>query len=812
MLRIKTISILLPALLLLLSCNQSGFSRLTAGGITRELAEYRKNNVTDIVYDIDFSIPHSKESAIAAKVTINFNLRNKVYMLLDFKPSYNLSQKGAIHGIVNGKKELLEVNNEHIILPRKALNRGSNSVVIDFRAGEQSLNRREKLLYTLLVPDRARTLFPCFDQPDLKAKYKLKLEVPKEWKAVANGKAVSIDTLDNSVKFTFSPTEPISTYLFSFVAGVFKSVKESRNGREINIYHREKEPGRLAQISTIFDQIYSSLEWLEEYTSIEYPFTKYDIAIIPGFQYGGMEHMGATLYSDRTMFLDKNATINEELARAKLIAHETAHMWFGDYVTMSWFSDVWIKEVFANWFASRMITPLYPGIDHQLNFLNTYFPPSYAEDRTAGSNPVQQELDNLNRAGLVYGNIIYNKAPIIMEKLVRIIGENKFKEGIREYLAKYAYSNATWDQFIEILDALSDYDLKKWSNVWIKEKGMPHISIKYDGIKYNYSQQDPLNRDIIWEQEIASGLTPDSDGMGYGLFILKDEIKEKVLSLLTNNKIANESERLSAIINIYENLEAGYITPKEYLNTITAVLNYEKNPLIYSRIMGYLNSPKLRDEFINLENTLWYLIEEGEEAQLRTMAFSNYIGIATSSQSTEKLFEIWKAPHLFKSVNLGERELMRLSYEVALRKPELYQQIKYVQLSNLTSKDRKREFEYIFPSVSSKKIIRDSVFNSLLKSKNREVEPWAAAALGYLNHRLKAGESLEYIKPALEILDEIQRTGDIFFPSNWLKSLLSGHSAGEASKTVKDFLDKSSNLHPMLRLKVLQQSGHLFAN
>ena len=452
--------------------------------------------------------------------------------------------------------------------------------------------------------------------------------------------------------------------------------------------------------------------------------------------------MGATLYSDRTMFLENNATITEELSRAKLIAHETAHMWFGDFVTMPWFNDVWTKEVFANWFASRMVSPMFPDIDHKLSFISTYYPASYSEDRTAGSNPVQQELDNLNRAGLVYGNIIYNKAPIVMEKLVMKTGEEKFREGIREYLKRYAYSNASWDQLIAILDSLSEEDLTQWSNVWIKERGMPHIAVSdssgndsageasaRNGISggYIYKQSDPLGRGLVWEQELKSGEIPNADGMGYGLFVYDSIVKQRVISMLTGNKIKTGSERISVIINLYENLDAGYLSADEFLNAMSGALRFEKNPLIFSRITGYLTSAQLEGSYEKVEQILWQHVEKQEKPQFRSMAFSSYISVATSQQSADRLLKIWEMPEKFDKVKLGERELMRISYELALRYPQDYKRIKEIQLARLTGADRKREFEFIYPAVSPEVATRDSVFNSLMKDENREVEPWASS-------------------------------------------------------------------------------------
>ena len=161
-----------------------------------------------------------------------------------------------------------------------------------FTPADQSLNRRDEFLYTLLVPDRARTVFPCFDQPDMKSFFTLTLEVPSTWQAVANGAITQTDStgVSGRNRISFKETEPLSTYLFSFVAGKLTREVYSRNGRDISIYHRETDPKKIAQCPAIADEVFDALEWQEDFTGIPYPFAKYDVIILPGFQYGGMEH------------------------------------------------------------------------------------------------------------------------------------------------------------------------------------------------------------------------------------------------------------------------------------------------------------------------------------------------------------------------------------------------------------------------------------------------------------------------------------------------------------------------------------------
>ena len=304
---------------------------------------------------------------------------------------------------------------------------------IDFIAGNGSLNRNNDFLYTLFVPDRARVAFPVFDQPNLKGRLKLSLEIPSSWRAVSNGKLENHEVAGDRAVFQFAETKPISTYIFSFVAGRFEMETAERNGRQMHMFHRETDREKLERNrDVIFDLHAGALEWLEDYTGISYPFEKFDFALIPSFQYGGMEHPGAINYRADGLLLDESATQNELLGRAGVIAHETAHMWFGNLVTMEWFNDVWMKEVFSNFMAAKIVNPSFPEVDHELRFLLTHYPGAYGVDRTDGANAIRHELENLSQAGSVYGAIIYQKAPVVMKHLELLLGDERFREGVRE--------------------------------------------------------------------------------------------------------------------------------------------------------------------------------------------------------------------------------------------------------------------------------------------------------------------------------------------------------------------------------------------
>ena len=812
-------------LMLLTSCTEQS-TRYDAG-ISRDLATWRKATIEGLKYNIDINLVEN-----IGRVDISLALTQSEEIVVDFRATENI-----LNVKLNGSDVKHRIFNEHIIIAENEVKAGDNIVSIVFNVDNQSLNRNKEFLYTLLVPDRARTLFPCFDQPDMKASYTLSLTIPEEWVAVSNTTINSeeVNSATATKRVSFAPTEPLSTYLFSFVAGkLYKSTYDDGT-HTFNAYYRETDPKRLAQLDTIFSEVKSSLEWLEDYTGITYPFAKYDIIILPGFQYGGMEHTGATLYNDRQMFLSDNPTLDERLRRTQLIAHETAHMWFGDYVTMCWFDDVWTKEIFANYFAARMAEPLYSDINHRLNRLKTYTTSALREDRTLGSNSIRQELDNMHNAGLIYGQIIYNKAPIVMDKLVELMGEEAFQSGIREYLRTYAYGNATWPELIAILDKYTDEDLATFSDVWVHQKGIPHIAVEVGDREIIFSQSDPYNRGTLWTQSFSSrviyadgreeiidlvmrdsehsvvangdivAILPNSCGRGYGLFIPDSNSREWIMANIAT--LDDDLLRESLIITLHECYQHDIITAEEWQLFILRNIGIEPNYLIASTMNDYLAGVMIEVGKQDAESHLWSIICKLNNPSLSRRLTMTLAHVMTSKRSIEQLYALWES---MSNSNLDEQDYTTLAYELALRLPAQAENIITTQRSRITNPDRIAQFDYISRATTADATEREALFAWLLSdAKNRRPEPWAATMLGYLCHHTRQAESFGYIYKGLEALKEIQRTGDIFFPTNWLKALLGGHHSDEAKQEVGRFLENNPNYPQLLKNKILQNTPQL---
>ena len=217
-------------------------------GVSRELAQLRKQKVKDLRYDLHFSIPRDKHTPVTGEGRIRFRLDAPTEIVIDFREAADKIAEVR----VNGKTAAYTFRNEHIILPAALTQAGENAISVRFTAGDQSLNRNDDYLYSLSVPDRARTIFPCFDQPNLKAVFALTLELPAEWVGVSNTRVTKEEKRADRKTLHFAPTRPLSTYLFAFAAGRFEQRTYRNEGRTLTAYYRETDPQKVAQLDTIF--------------------------------------------------------------------------------------------------------------------------------------------------------------------------------------------------------------------------------------------------------------------------------------------------------------------------------------------------------------------------------------------------------------------------------------------------------------------------------------------------------------------------------------------------------------------------------
>ncbi|HTI36614.1 MAG TPA: M1 family aminopeptidase [Vicinamibacterales bacterium] len=823
-------------------------------GVSETLAVARAHRISDVHYTVALRIPSSREERVSGTETISFALTDaNTPVILDFAPD----KAGRLEGIrIGGNALTAEQVNGHIAIPATAIHTGVNQVELTFEAGDTPLNRSSDFLYTIFVPARAHEAFPCFDQPDLKARWTLSLDVPDDWQVLANGAESARSSAGGRTVVHFDETQPIPTYLFAFAAGKFFVETAERNGRTFRMFHRETDAAKVARNKdAIFDLHAAALEWLERYTGIPYPFGKFDFLLVPSFQFGGMEHPGAIFYNASGLLLDPSATQNELLGRASVISHETTHMWFGDLVTMRWFTDVWMKEVFANYMAAKIVNPSFPGINHELRFLLSYYPSAYDVDRTAGSNAIRQPLANLAEAGTLYGAIIYQKAPIVMRQLETLVGSEAFRDGLREYLRRYSYSNASWTDLISLLDSRTPEDLAEWSHAWVDEPGRPVISTELQVTngkiaRLAFVQRDPISaRGLTWTErmQVAIGregsvtsvpvelnggraevpaavgmaapefVLPNGGGIAYGEFHLDPHSRDWLLHHVP--EIADALTRGAAWVTLWDAMLDGEAQPADLVSLALQALPREKDEQNVQRILGYSTqaywkflSPDARQRVgAPLERAFRAGLAAAPTASLKGAWFNALRDLASSADTLGWLTNVWSEREQVPGLVLSETDYIRLAEELAVREPADADRILNEQAARIKNPDRKAQFAFVRPAISADAATRDAWFASLANPANRRREPWVLEGLRYLHHPLRAASAVHYIAPSLDMLQEIQRTGDIFFPKRWMDATLGGHQSASAAAIVRGFLDRVPPAYPdRLRRIILSSADDLF--
>ncbi len=830
------------------------FTALTTpeSGITLALAIDRAQRLGNLHYALQLTLPLDPRAPVTGTLTITFSLSGaNTPLVLDFAsgPSGSVARL-----VVNRSPVEPRTMNGHLVLPAEHLVDGANTVHLVFTAGNGPLNRRADHLYTIFVPARAHEALPCFDQPDLKAVWTLTLDLPAEWTAVANGRAQSRtehtdDTGAQRARVSFADTAPLPTYLFAFAAGALTERVFVRRDRAIRVYHLGFDERLVAaNLDVIVDGHIDALRWMEEYTGIAYPFGKLDVVLLPAFQFGGMEHPGAIFYNASVVLLTESATRQQLLARAHVIAHETAHMWFGNLVTMRWFDDVWMKEVFANAMAAKIVQPQFRELDHELQFLQAHYPSAYDVDRTEGTHPVRQTLGNLAEAGSLYGAIIYLKSPIVMRQLERMMGEDALRDALREYLTAFRFGNAAWPDLLAILAEHTAIDVRAWSHDWLEAPGRPHIHVQRSepggpsvtittlgaaASRARWPQQLELALgrngavehvaltldgeaalQLTAEQAAADFILPNGRGLGYGNISLDASSLAWLLEHLP--EVRDGLTRGSAWLTLWDRMLDAEVHPRALLDLAIRALPGEPSELNLQRLLAcierlvwtFLTDAERAEASPALEAVLRARLEHAESTSVAAACFACLRSTASTPATVQWLRQLWAGEAFLLTLTLGEPELIALTCDLAVRSDD-GDSLVDAQLSRTAAPDRRAALAFVAPALSSVAARRESFFQTVSDATNRTREPWVIDGMRWLHHPLRADHARHWIAPGLALVAEVQRTGDIFLPKRWLDAMLGGHRSAAAAAVVRRFVATRPADYPVALTRMILASADL---
>ncbi|WP_344568817.1 aminopeptidase N [Streptomyces axinellae] len=326
-------------------------------------------------------------------------------------------------------------------------------------------------VYTMCCMSDAPLVFACFDQPDLKAEFRVAVTAPEEWTVLGNGVSRRAD----GGRWECAATPPISTYLMAVAAGPFHSVRTEHAGLPFGLHVRRSLGAYLeADSAELLDVTRRCFDRYHEIFDEPYPFDSYDQAFVPEFNVGAMENPGLVMFRDE--FIHRSAvTDTERQARGMVIAHEMAHMWFGDLVTLRWWDDIWLNESFAEYMGFQVLSEATRFTDAWTEFALAYKSWGYEADERSSTHPVAPVPDDVPDTAAARQNfdgISYAKGASALRQLVVWLGEKSFLAGINEHFARHRFGNATLADFLDSLARASERDVRAWAESWLRTTGV----------------------------------------------------------------------------------------------------------------------------------------------------------------------------------------------------------------------------------------------------------------------------------------------------------------------------------------------------
>ncbi len=332
------------------------------------------------------------------------------------------------------------------------------------------------ILSTQFEAAQARRLLPCLDHPAYKAEFQLTVRTDKELSVLSNMPAASTRVEGEKQTVTFPKTPRMSTYLLYLGVGKFEESSSTQGPTDIQV---AVTPGKADKTSFALEIAKESIRWYEDYFGSAYQLPKLHLVGVPEFAHGAMENWGAITFREVYMLVDQNTSVRIKKLVAEVIAHEVAHQWFGNLVTMKWWDDLWLNESFATFMAYKVVDSLFPQWNVWQDFLRVDTSAGMSRDSLHSTHPIEVSVHHPSEIEQIFDEISYSKGASVLRMIEAYAGPDGFRKGVRSYLEKYKFANATGNDLWTALEEFSGAQVKRIMNEWVKLPGYPVVTVAF---------------------------------------------------------------------------------------------------------------------------------------------------------------------------------------------------------------------------------------------------------------------------------------------------------------------------------------------
>lgn len=456
--------------------------------LTRKDAQARAELISNVRYDIAVDITDTDEFTTVSTVHFDSKAGTTHFDLVaaGFEATLDGEETGRELSLSDGPHTLTVTSHDAYNRTGEGLHKFTDPV------------DGKDYLYTQFEPAMAMKVFAGFDQPDLKATYKVSVTAPERYTVILNEAVERTDNGDGTSTWTTVIDYPLSTYLIAICAGEFERISDTYDagdGRtiELGLYARASLIPHMDS-ERLFRQTKDGFDFYHANFGRKYPFgDKYDQVFCPEYNMGAMEHVGCVTYRDEYIFTSEPTPYRLE-RRNDTILHEMAHMWFGDLVTMRWWDDLWLNESFATWSAATAQVGIGEYPEAWTTFATVEKAWAYSQDQLPSTHPIAADAPDIETAEQNFDGITYAKGASVLKQLQAYVGYEEFFAGVRKHFDNHAYSNATFDDLLGALEEASGRDLSNWAEQWLRTTGVSRL---YPEISDTFTvvQESPVLRD-----------------------------------------------------------------------------------------------------------------------------------------------------------------------------------------------------------------------------------------------------------------------------------------------------------------------------